>query len=538
MSPRTRKRGQALVIMALALVAICGMLALAIDAGRLYFQRRLMQDAVDAGTLAGAQDLVGTNAYPNGNPAGSLYHAMYDTFSVFNLTPTHPQGDPFYVNPPNNTVTDTVGGYTVTAISPTGINNRQVKVTVTYSALATFGRVLGFDQVAVKATATAEAGTNAKTYAVFAYAGPGGGSTIWDDQDSFALIDNGQDGTDACAGTASGQVWFNAKYNVPSQHSGMLNINGRATVNNGSDNANLAQYWINGVPFGTGTDPKPTFLPPDTSTLLLAPARSVIPPGGTQSIGQDNFNNTSGVTYYVYSPGKYTSAVTIPATGDAANAIYIFRNGIYLFAGVNLSITGATVANTSDGKPKYSGVNGMTDLQPAADGTNGVEFVLDLAATFSATNTSSPGAGSVFFVGPTFVPTGSTGIAFFILSTNSNTGVVWQEMMDASTSNAPRFQVWGTVFDAADASTVKLNGLQKGPHNLTPSGTDSSGQFAINGQLIASSVYLANGKVLGNSTGSPASCPGGIITPGAPALLVQYNAKFAPAPGYNSYLVK
>jgi Flp pilus assembly protein TadG len=538
MSSKIRKRGQTLIIIALALVAICGMLALAVDAGRLYFQRRLMQDAVDAGALAAAQDLVGTTTYPNGNAPSALYHAMYDTFSVFNLTPTYPQGNSFYVNPPNNTITDTVGGYTVTATAPTGNNNRQVKLTVNYSSQAIFARILGFNTVPILASATSEAGTNAKTYAVFAYAGPGGGSTIWDDQDSFALIDNGQDGTDACSGTSSGPVWFNAKYNVPSQHSGMLNINGRATVNNGSDNANLAQYWINGVPFGTGTDPKPTFLPPDTSAVPLAPARSVIPPGGTQSIGSDNFNNVSGVTFYVYSPGRYTSAVTIPATGDAANAVYIFRNGIYYFAGVNLSITGGTVGNTSDGKPKYSGVNGMSDLQPAADGSNGVEFVLDLAATFSATNTSSVGGGSVFFVGPTFVPTGSTGIAFFILSTNSNTGVVWQEMMDATTSNAPRFQVWGTVFDANDSSTVKLNGVQKGPHNLTPSSTDSSGQFAINGQLIASSVYLANGKVLGNTTGSPASCPGGGISPGAPALLVQFNPKFAPAPGYNSYLVK
>ena len=78
------RRGQAIVIMALAMVAICGMLALAIDAGRLYFQRRLMQDAVDAGALAGAQDLVGTPAVPNGRPNYALYHALQDSLSVFN----------------------------------------------------------------------------------------------------------------------------------------------------------------------------------------------------------------------------------------------------------------------------------------------------------------------------------------------------------------------------------------------------------------------------------------------------------------------
>src|ERR671922_499369 len=97
-----RHSGQAIVVMALAMVAICGMLALAIDAGRLYFQRRLMQDAVDAGALAGAQDLVGTVSNPNGVPSNALFHALQDTFSVFNQTPTHAQGSAFYNSPPNN----------------------------------------------------------------------------------------------------------------------------------------------------------------------------------------------------------------------------------------------------------------------------------------------------------------------------------------------------------------------------------------------------------------------------------------------------
>jgi len=74
---RRSRSGQAIVIMALAMVAICGMLALAIDAGRLYFQRRLMQDAVDAGALAGAQDLVATDVYPSGQPNWTLYRTRF-----------------------------------------------------------------------------------------------------------------------------------------------------------------------------------------------------------------------------------------------------------------------------------------------------------------------------------------------------------------------------------------------------------------------------------------------------------------------------
>src|SRR5256714_4260333 len=127
---RRRGAGQAIVIMALAMVAICGMLALAIDAGRLYLQRRLMQDAVDSGSLAGAQSLVGTSSNPNGQPNYALYYALDDSLAVFNQNPAN--NDPnssFYTAPVNNTVTDTQGGYTVTAVAPPRYKNKQVQGT-------------------------------------------------------------------------------------------------------------------------------------------------------------------------------------------------------------------------------------------------------------------------------------------------------------------------------------------------------------------------------------------------------------------------
>ena len=219
---RRRRSGQAIVIMALSMVAICGMLALAIDAGRLYFQRRLMQDAVDAGSLAGAQSLVGTITNPNGLPNYALYYALDDTLSVFNQNPAN--NDPnssFYTSPVNDTVTDTQGGYTVTAVAPTGYNDKQVQVTVTYNATATFVQVLGFRQISIIATATAEAGTNAKTYAIFAYGGIGTGNTINIQGSGYAQVDNGQDGNDFCSGTPSGETISNAKFHMPTGYPGI-----------------------------------------------------------------------------------------------------------------------------------------------------------------------------------------------------------------------------------------------------------------------------------------------------------------------------
>ncbi len=542
---RRRGAGQAIVIMALAMVAICGMLALAIDAGRLYFQRRLMQDAVDAGALAGAQSLVGTTAYPNGQPNYALFYAIQDTLSVFGQTPTNTDpNSTVYTAPVNSTVTDTKGGYTVTAVAPTGYDNKQVQVTVTYNAVATFAQILGFNQINIVATATAEAGTNAKTYAIFAYTSGGSGNTINDDQNGFAQIDDGQDGADVCNPSVNGYAVSNAKFHVPNPNTPKLNVNGVVTVDSASDNHSLYQFWQSPVGFGTATDPEPNYLAPDTSATAnaLNPSKSNIAPQTSKVVnGVSIYNSSTTRQVYVFSPGKYTTPQTIPGNGESAGSIYVFLNGLYYFtSGANLTITGGYVSNTSNGLPQYGGspAAGVTDLPAAADGTNGIEFVFDQGSTFSASNSSLPNDGSVFFVAPSFVPTGSSSVAFYIASTNAYTGAVWSETMNASASNVPRFQIWGTVFDASYSGSMTLTGVQLGPHNTSPSNTNSSGQYAITGEFIGATLQLNNGNVLGNAAGASTTCGPGIIGQGAPALLVQYNSKFAPKPGVNSYLIK
>jgi hypothetical protein len=541
--------------MALALVAICGMLALAVDAGRLYFQRRLMQDAVDAGSLAGAQDLVGTTSNPNGTPSNALFHALQDTFSVFNLSPANGAGSAFYNSPPNNTVTDTEGGYTVTAVAPTGYNNKQITVSVTFNAQATFIAVLGFTQVGIVASATAEAGTNARTYAIFAYGGIGTGNTINIQGGGYAQVDNGQDGADVCSASPSGETISNAKFHVPTGYPGVININGNIYINQANDNQHLAKYWVLQPPFATGQDPEPNYLIPDTSQITtLNPARSgklTINQGNTGTLGGLTLHNstTSNHDFYVYHPGKYTSSIVIPQAGDDPNSMYIFANGMYLFTGGASFVShGQNISNTQTGLAHYVGGVGATNLPPAADGTDGVEFIFDNGSFYSADNTSSANAGSVFFVSPNFVPTGSTHIAFYIASTN-NYANPWSETFNAQTSNSPRYQIWGSVFDSsANGGTqggtgMTLTGVELGPHNTSPSddtnpgSAGSAGQYAVTGEFIGFTLTIDDGTVQGNSSGSAANCPAG-ITPGHPALLVQYNKNFAPAPGVNSFLVK
>jgi Flp pilus assembly protein TadG len=545
-----RRTGQAIVIMALAMVAICGMLALAIDAGRLYFQRRLMQDAVDAGALAGAQDLVGTIANPNGLPNQALYHAQQDTFSVFNLGAIGQPTDSQYQQP---SVTQTQGGYTVTTVAPTGYNNKQIQVTVNHNATATFVQVLGFSQINIVATATAEAGTNAKTYAIFAFGGIGTGNTINVQGSGFSQIDNGQDGNDYCNANPSGETISNAKFHLPTGYSGMLNVNGSVYINQANDNQHLGKYWAPQPPFASGQDPKPNYLIPDTSNIAAAPNRVKInnlASGASATVGNITVRNTTSIPhdFYIYYPGKYTSTVTIPnnPSGDAVNSMYVFANGLYYFtSNANLITHGGYIANTQSGLPHYAANVGATNLPQAADGTNGVEFIFDGGAYYSADNSASalPNDYSTFIVSPSYVPTGSTHVAFYNAPANT-AGTPWSETFSSGGGTGNRYQIWGTVFDSS-AQSIYLTGVQLGPHNTTPSddanpgGPGSGGQYAVNGEFIGFTMNLDSGTLPGNAAGATPSCPGPVWSNrGTPALLVQYNKDFAPAPGTNSFLVK
>lgn len=55
------ERGQSLVLVALALIVLLGMTAFSVDAGYLFFEKRNMQNAADAASLAGARELRNEN---------------------------------------------------------------------------------------------------------------------------------------------------------------------------------------------------------------------------------------------------------------------------------------------------------------------------------------------------------------------------------------------------------------------------------------------------------------------------------------------
>ena len=68
-----REDGQSLIYVTLAMLVLLGFVALAIDVGNLYAERRRMQNAADAGALAGARELCLGRAIPTAEAVARKY---------------------------------------------------------------------------------------------------------------------------------------------------------------------------------------------------------------------------------------------------------------------------------------------------------------------------------------------------------------------------------------------------------------------------------------------------------------------------------
>ncbi len=511
------KRGQSLVIIALSATALFGIIALGLDAGRLYFERRDVQNAADAGALAGAQELIPTGVNVGATPAmqqNARYQAAVYAFETFNDTPGVPNGS--YITSPI-----TVGASQIPAqvtITTPGRNNNpnEIEVQVTYNVPMTFAAVMGFQSQPVTALAIAHGGFFNKTYTVFGFDSTGSGNSVNDDQNGWGQIDNGLNGTDMCrVNPAQGKLVSNAKWHAPNPTGEGINLNGSFYYAQASDTHAVVLYWFGPVsPTTSNIDPAPNYEAPAMPNY----------DGGHQDLG--------GIRYWY--PGLYKGSSDNITINGGTN---VFYNGIYYFQDANFTITGGNVSNTPTGLPRYNAVGGWSGLPVDTHGTgmNGVEFVFDGNSSFSAS-----GNASVFFVASSVVPQGvADSIAFFIKSSDTisgPSGIVWSETIN----NGGFFQVWGTVFDQ-DA-----NGSHGTQALLTAVSTQLSPPlYAVTGSFIAPQADLDNGGLPGttNSSYMPSSAPNWPALPcnyqANPAgLLVQYNPNFAPHFRGLAYLVK
>ena len=220
---RSRRRGQSLVIIALSATALLGIIALGMDAGRLYFQRRDVQNAADAGALAGAEELISSGAIA-GQTTGMRTQAncQASLYALNNLalTPSNPTCDSSYQPNGSGFIRESSndGTATVTVWTPSrGVSN-EIHVQVSYRVPLTFAAVIGFTSSAVVADAYAHGGFYNKTYTVFGFDAGGSGNSVNFDQNGNAQIDDGANGMDMCTpSSVNGKLVSNSKWHAPTR---------------------------------------------------------------------------------------------------------------------------------------------------------------------------------------------------------------------------------------------------------------------------------------------------------------------------------
>ncbi len=155
------ERGQAIVLVVIAMLALLALVGLAIDGGRQYTARRQAQNAADAAALAGTQKLAQRIAAcpPNLNisdaDVAQAVMAMVQNNGLRPILPNTPEGDTLlqanYVDA-SSTILWGVGAGSIPA------NATGVKVELTYQQPTTFLRAIGINTLNAPANAIAMTG--------------------------------------------------------------------------------------------------------------------------------------------------------------------------------------------------------------------------------------------------------------------------------------------------------------------------------------------------------------------------------------------
>jgi len=530
---RKGKRAQSLVIVALSATALFGIIALGLDAGRLYFQRRDVQNAADAGALAGAQELLPTAAdtipttamIASAGCQASVYalKGLQDTPRDTSGTDCKPAPGAYIPGSYGGGITEPAAriSATVQVWTPSRNNPNEIHVRVTYNVPLTFAAILGFTTSAVVADAYAHGGFFNKTYTVFGFDAGGNGNAVNFDQNGNAQIDDGFNGSDICQPNPDqGRLVSNSKWHAPNPGGDWMNLNGQFYYSQASDTHALIEYWYKSVGTSQPVEGSPNYEAPVKPRLDADPA------------------TTSGnvVTYY---PGLYRNrSITL----NQNNLRYQFSNGIYYLQDSDFTITGGTVSNTSDGQPKFGPFGGVSDLPAATDRTNGVIFVFDGNAKFTA-GTSGNTSPSVFFAAPSFVSSGTDSIVFFIKSTDTISGPngsPWDEEIDGTKGtpgNYP-FQIWGSIFNADNNGSHGTVVILK-----AVSASNGTNRYAVTGEVVSPQVDLDGGNMVTgpytpNTPGVPPACKSTDYHQSPAGLLVQFNSHYVPHWRGLSYLVR
>ncbi|MBN2392127.1 MAG: hypothetical protein JXR84_15475 [Anaerolineae bacterium] len=188
-----KNRGQALLVLAFALLALAAFAGLAIDGGRLYAERRQTQNAADATALAGARELaefISTCASADTANDNRVAAAIVEMANHNGIDHFSPDGniEAWYVDAELRPV-GRVGWAVGIPESATGI-----KTTLTFSDTATFMRLLGRSHLVSTAEALAMVGPVVQTdghNAILPIAVPEAVVATFQAGEKFTIFDDG-----------------------------------------------------------------------------------------------------------------------------------------------------------------------------------------------------------------------------------------------------------------------------------------------------------------------------------------------------------
>jgi putative Flp pilus-assembly TadE/G-like protein len=319
---RNTQRGQALVFVAVGLVALLGFIGLGIDVGTLRYQKRLQQTAADAAAVAGASNL-GFSGIQTGAQNASALNGFTDNSGSACAAPS---------------TNLALGTTAVIVCNPpiTGPHTGDAKYVEAYVSVGQptyFSKIFGVNSETITARAVA---TN--------FSGAGG-STSGDKTGCLYTL-----------GSPSSSI-----EGVAINGSSILNAPTCGILDNGDYNSKGNKLIVNADTFGVGgtgnisgpggsvtctagTSACPSYGVPATSDPMGSvspPCSSPCSPGTSISIdGNGNFSGSgaSNVTYnsatqtYTIQPGTY-SGINIQGTGGGNNVV--FAPGTYIIDGTS-----------------------------------------------------------------------------------------------------------------------------------------------------------------------------------------------------------
>jgi hypothetical protein len=352
-----------MILAAVMMVILFAFMGLALDASYMYFHKRAMRTAADAGAYAGAlEKLRGTTDVTSASKKDTALNGFADG---------------------SDNVTVDVNSPPLSG-SKTGDTNF-VEVVITHPQPTWFMRMLDYNSITVKARAVAGVGATSNA-CVFAL-----------NRDT-SNVDNGFFANGTTNSTFACAVYSNANFRATGGAcivAPSVNYTGEYTNQNG------------------GTDCGPGGI--EQGVPIVDPLLNKFAIPAYSSCTANNFNVTGGTTVTI-SPGTYCGGIAI--SGSVQNVV--FSSGQYILVGGGLSVNGAVNISGSDvtffdtypgtQTNKYSGIgiNGSGTVTLSAPTTGiykGLLMYQDPSVPWSASNGSVIAGANPVYDGILYFPT-------------------------------------------------------------------------------------------------------------------------------------